>query len=279
MNNVYMDGPSSGVPQITGKWYNKRTGQTIFVRDAYFMDDGMQVQTSTGEFIDGQTFSNEYIQMDENIYDEQGNVTGTETVDYDAMFNNVSYIKTGESKQELVESNFIVAPTNEPTIITGFTENNQAQVTGDSMYTPSIPVKVSTLDTYKLDILNKFFNSFKELPEIKFSVKWNKLPEYEINLMKTVFNVSEDDIAIYITEKYCDNQTIIESIKDDIKLKLDPKKEVVKKSSKKIASTFDDKKEKIEVKETDKIFIEVEKEPSKEIKKIPPIKGRKPSKR
>jgi hypothetical protein len=279
MNNVYMDGPSSGVPQITGKWYNKRTGQTIFVRDAYFMDDGMQVQTSTGEFIDGQTFSNEYIQMDENIYDEQGNVTGTETVDYDAMFNNVSYIKTGESKQELVESNFIVAPTNEPAIITGFTENNQPASIDASMYEPAIPVKVSTLDTYKLDILNKFFNSFKELPEIKFSVKWNKLPEYEINLMKTVFNVSEDDIAIYITEKYCDNQTIIESIKDDIKLKLDPKKEIVKKSSKKPVSPFDDKKEKIEVKETDKIFIEVEKEPTKEIKKIPPIKGRKPSKR
>ena len=226
MNNDFTFSPMGGAPTISGKWYNKRTGNTIIVRDAFFMDDGMQVQTSTGEFIDGQTFSNEYIQMDENVYDEQGNVTGTETVDYDAMFNNVSYIKTDESKQELVESNFIVAPTNEPAIVTGFTENNQAQVTGASMYTPAIPVKVSTLDTYKLDILNKFFNSFKELPDIKFSVKWDNLPEYEINLMKNVFNISVDDIAVYITEKYCDIEKIIDNIKYDIVDKLDKKEEI-----------------------------------------------------
>ncbi len=226
MNNVYMDGPSSGVPQITGKWYNKRTGQTIFVRDAYFMDDGMQVQTSTGEFIDGQTFSNEYIQMDEKIYDENGNVTGTETIDYDAMFNNSSLNKTVESKQEYVVSDFIVAPTNEPAIVTGFNENNQPASIDASMYEPAIPVKVSTLDTYKLDILNKFFNSFKELPDIKFSVKWDNLPEYEINLMKNVFNISVDDIAVYITEKYCDVEKIIDNIKCDIVNKLDKKEEI-----------------------------------------------------
>lgn len=227
MNNDFMFGPMGGAPTISGKWYNKRTGNTIIVRDAFFMDNGMQVQTSTGEFIDGQTFSNEYIQMDEKVYDENGNVTGTETIDYDAMFNdNISFNKTGESKQEYVVSDFIVEPTNEPAIVTGFNENNQEQVTGDYMYEPAVPVKVSTLDTYKLDILNKFFNSFKELPDIKFSVKWDNLPEYEINLMKNVFNISVDDIAVYITEKYCDVEKIIDNIKCDIVNKLDKKEEI-----------------------------------------------------
>lgn len=227
MNNDFIFGPMGGAPTISGKWYNKRTGNTIIVRDAFFMDNGMQVQTSTGEFIDGQTFSNEYIQMDEKVYDENGNVTGTETIDYDAMFNdNISLNKTGESKQEYVVSDFIVAPTNEPAIVTGFNENNQAQFTGGPVYEPAIPVKVSTLDTYKLDILNKFFNSFKELPDIKFSVKWDNLPEYEINLMKNVFNISVDDIAIYITEKYCDVEKIIDNIKCDIVNKLDKKEEI-----------------------------------------------------
>lgn len=275
MNNVYMDGPAGAVPQITGKWYNKRTGQTIFVRDAYFMDDGMQVQTSTGEFIDGQTFSNEYIQIDEqNIYDESGKIVSTDAnIDFESMFGN-------SNNQQYNNSNVNVAiDLNEPEVINS-TINTTIETTLLPNETDINNVQsenTSKIDKYKLDILDKFFNSFKELPEIKFSVKWNKLPEYEINLMKTVFNVSEDDIAIYITEKYCDNQTIIESIKDDIKLKLDPKKEIVKKSSKKLASPIDDKKEKIEVKETDEV-IEIEKEPTKEIKKIPPVKGRKPSK-
>lgn len=275
MNNVYMDGPAGGVPQITGKWYNKRTGQTIFVRDAYFMDDGMQVQTSTGDFIDGQTFSNEYIQIDEqNIYDESGKIVSTDAnIDFESMFGN-------SNNQQYNNSNVNVAiDLNEPEVI-----NNTINTTIETTLLPNETdinnvqsENTSKIDKYKLDILDKFFNSFKELPEIKFSVKWNKLPEYEINLMKTVFNVSEDDIAIYITEKYCDNQTIIESIKDDIKLKLDPKKEIVKKSSKKLALPIDDKKEKIEVKETDEV-VEIDKEPTKEIKKIPAIKGRKPSK-
>ena len=271
-----MNGPAGGVPQITGKWYNKRTGQTIFVRDAYFMDDGMQVQTSTGDFIDGQTFSNEYIQIDEqNIYDESGKVVSSDAnIDFESMFEN-------SNNHQYYDNPNINASIdlNEPEVINS---------TINTVVESTLPIETdinnvqsentSKIDKYKLDILDKFFNSFKELPEIKFSVKWNKLPEYEINLMKTVFNVSEDDIAIYITEKYCDNQTIIESIKDDIKLKLDPKREVVKKSSKKLASPTDDQKEKLEVKEINEA-IEVEKEPVKEIKKIPSIKGRKPSKR
>ena len=227
MNNDFMFGPMGGAPTISGKWYNKRTGNTIVVRDAFFMDNGMQVQTSTGEFIDGQTFSNEYIQMDEKVYDENGNVTGTETIDYDAMFNeNISFNKTGESTQECVLADFIAEPTNEPAIVTGFNENNQPASIDASMYEPAVPVKVSTLDTYKLDILNKFFNSFKELPDIKFSVKWDNLPEYEINLMKNVFNISVDDIAVYITEKYCDVEKIIDNIKCDIIDKLDKKEEI-----------------------------------------------------
>ena len=196
MNNVYMDGPSGGVPQITGKWYNKRTGQTIFVRDAYFMDDGMQVQTSTGDFIDGQTFSNEYIQIDEqNIYDESGKIVSTDAnIDFESMFGN-------SNNQQYNNSNVNVAiDLNEPEVI-----NNTINTTIETTLLPNETdinnvqsENTSKIDKYKLDILDKFFNSFKELPEIKFSVKWNKLPEYEINLMKTVFNVSEDDIAIAV---------------------------------------------------------------------------------
>ena len=40
-------------PAITGNWYNKRTGKTVFVRDMFMDDAGMQVMTNTGEMIDG----------------------------------------------------------------------------------------------------------------------------------------------------------------------------------------------------------------------------------
>ena len=155
MNNVYMDGPSGGVPQITGKWYNKRTGQTIFVRDAYFMDDGMQVQTSTGDFIDGQTFSNEYIQIDEqNIYDESGKIVSTDAnIDFESMFGN-------SNNQQYNNSNVNVAiDLNEPEVI-----NNTINTTIETTLLPNETdinnvqsENTSKIDKYKLDILDKNF--------------------------------------------------------------------------------------------------------------------------
>ena len=81
-------GPMGAGPSISGKWYNKRTGKTVIVRDSFFMDDGMQVQTSTGEFIDGQEFSRDYIQCGDEVYDESGRITESDSpIDYDALFN------------------------------------------------------------------------------------------------------------------------------------------------------------------------------------------------
>ena len=79
-----MGGPGMS---ISGKWYNKRTGRTIMVRDSYFDDAGMQVMTADGQMINGDEFSRDYIQCDETIYDENGQSTGqSEEIDYDAMF-------------------------------------------------------------------------------------------------------------------------------------------------------------------------------------------------
>ena len=77
-----MEGPS-----IEGKWYNKRTGKTITVKDMMMSDEGMQIFTTDNQLIDGDEFSRDYIQCDDTVYDNNGNATGTiDKVDYNSMF-------------------------------------------------------------------------------------------------------------------------------------------------------------------------------------------------
>ena len=42
-----------GGPSIEGKWYNKRTGKTITVKDMMMDDEGMQIFTTDNQLIDG----------------------------------------------------------------------------------------------------------------------------------------------------------------------------------------------------------------------------------
>ena len=80
-----MEGPS-----IEGKWYNKRTGKTITVKDMMMSDEGMQIFTTDNQLIDGDEFSRDYIQCDDTVYDTNGNATGTsESVDYESMFGGI----------------------------------------------------------------------------------------------------------------------------------------------------------------------------------------------
>ena len=77
-----MEGPS-----IEGKWFNKRTGRTITVKDMMMSYEGMQIFTTDNQLIDGDEFSRDYIQCDDTVYDNNGNATGTiDKVDYNSMF-------------------------------------------------------------------------------------------------------------------------------------------------------------------------------------------------
>ena len=77
-NMQMMEGPS-----IEGKWYNKRTGKTVTVKDMMMSDEGMQIFTTDNQLIDGDEFSRDYIQCDDTVYDNNGNATGTiDKVDY-----------------------------------------------------------------------------------------------------------------------------------------------------------------------------------------------------
>lgn len=171
-----MEGPS-----IEGKWYNKRTGKTITVKDMMMSDEGMQIFTTDNQLIDGDEFSRDYIQCDDTVYDNNGNATGTiDKVDYNSMFADIG----------ADESTF-----------------NDTSIYNDNS---------TSVVNKKFDTLDSLFSKLDKLPEVSCSISWKKIPRSELKMLKTYFDITDEDIADYVYTKYCTPETIKASIKDAI---------------------------------------------------------------
>lgn len=182
-----MGGPGMS---ISGKWYNKRTGRTITVRDSYFDDAGMQVMTADGQMINGDEFSRDYIQCDETIYDENGQSTGqSEEIDYDAMF---SGMQTSTPEMNYATDTLLKqdAQVIKPTVQVVQPENNPA--------------------------LDKLFSKLDDYPSLDINIKWDKIPISELNMLKNIFDLTNDDIAEYIYNNYCTDVEIKKAISEAI---------------------------------------------------------------
>ena len=176
-----MEGPS-----IEGKWYNKRTGKTITVKDMMMSDEGMQIFTTDNQLIDGDEFSRDYIQCDDTVYDTNGNATGTsESVDYESMFGGI------DADQSVFNNN-------------------------TSLYDDPAPTIESAAVNKKFDTLDSLFSKLEKLPEVSCSISWKKIPRSELKMLKTYFDITDEDIAEYVYVKYCTPETIKTSIKDAI---------------------------------------------------------------
>lgn len=176
-----MEGPS-----IEGKWYNKRTGRTITVKDMMMSDEGMQIFTTDNQLIDGDEFSRDYIQCDDAVYDTNGNATGVaEPIDYESMFAGIG---------------------TEPSIV------DNTSIYNDTRTTVVEPPVVNK----KFDTLDSLFSKLEKLPDVNCSISWKKIPKSELKMLKMYFDITDEDIAEYVYTKYCTPETIKTSIKDAI---------------------------------------------------------------
>ena len=171
-------------PMITGNWYNKRTGKTVFVRDMFMDEAGMQVMTSTGEMIDGEEFSRDYIQVSDDIYDESGKVVGKAEPTNDDVAAIAEYEKEFGVDPLVPQSTPTAAPIN----------NEQ--------------------------IIKKVFDKLTSVPKIEVDVKWDDFPEAQINTLVEFLDVKFEDISAYIIKKYVNVEALALELTDILKEKL-----------------------------------------------------------
>lgn len=145
-------------------------------------DEGMQIFTTDNQLIDGDEFSRDYIQCDDTVYDTNGNSTGnTEPIDYESMF--------AEADPQTLDT---------------------------SVYNKTANVEIPVVVNKKFDTLDSLFSKLDKLPDVNCSISWKKIPKSELKMLKTYFDITDEDIAEYVYTKYCTPETIKTSIKDAI---------------------------------------------------------------
>ena len=66
-------------------------------------------------------------------------------------------------------------------------------------------------------MLDKLFSKIKTDPEIKLTIKWEEFPKEEIKMLKTYFDITDENIGNYINNKYLKNDTLNNAIGDFLK--------------------------------------------------------------
>ena len=180
MQAMFDFGSGPGGSMISGKWMNKKTGETIIVRDS-FMDDSnnMILLTSKGN-MNMDEFSKYYIQASDELYDSTGKVIGNEPV----------------SPNEIKFSNDtpVMNKTNSYSLNTPFVDK------------PITKINNTTLNNF--DLIDKIFKKIESKPFADLKIEWADFPEKELSMLVNYFDVELDDIAAYIG-KYLINEDLL----------------------------------------------------------------------
>lgn len=179
---------------ISGKWFNKNTGDVVNVVNNVIDGDDMIIITDKGP-IKLQDFG-EYMQMSDEVYDERGKVIGTEQVNYSDMIQQKPKISIKETKKPVVSNN---------------KEKNDLEF-DDTMYV-SVQEPVITKPVIKKEkqvsnnehIISKFFDKIQNKDElIDITLNTSKLPISDLKTITTYMDVSYEEIATYVVEKLID---------------------------------------------------------------------------
>ena len=178
---------------ISGKWFNKNTGNVVNVINNVIDGDDMIIVTDKGP-INMKDFG-EYIQMSEEVYDDNGQIIGNEEINYNEMII--------PPKQE-VHINKNTQPSKNETIVNGNhpIENKKIEHS-----------EISTKENNNNHIIiGKFFDKIKNKDElVQISINTNILPINDLQTIINYMDVPIEEISNYITNTII-NRTYINSI-------------------------------------------------------------------
>lgn len=188
-----------GNNMISGTWINPHTGNTITVRNVVNDGDSAIIITDKGQ-ISMSEFQN-YIQASDEIYDADGKVIGKESIDIGRLKENAT--TAHESKTPTIDD-----------IEAMFDKKN----TGTPSYANSVtssgkqPRKQDNEESSSFKMIDKIFNKINVEMNVSVNITSNTFPTQELNMLKSFFDVTDNDIADYIRKKFITNDIINDSI-------------------------------------------------------------------
>lgn len=184
--NGFGDGP--GGPMISGKWINKRTGETVIIRDSIIDGDKLILISNKGN-LSFDTFSRDYIQASDEVYDDSGKVIKTEAPKVSEIVDKPEKIDLSNSPQSTVDID---------------TETGEINILKS-------PISVNNNESKSInnfELIDKIFKKIESKPKADLKITWAGFPEKELSMLVNYFDVKLEDIAQYIG-KYLINDNLL----------------------------------------------------------------------
>ncbi len=181
--------------QIQGTWIDNRSGRSIFVDDIIMDGDKMIVKTSAG-IIDGEVFSNHFIKVsDKEISESEAKVLPKQDI-VKTMNENID----PEYKVELNKDHDTLKQNNNDIL--------------DHPLTTSYNKIENTEHNINYNLIDKVVKKTNYHANIDMRLYDGNVPIDEFKMLVNVFDVSINDIADYIIDKYFDKSEIKKCIYD-----------------------------------------------------------------
>lgn len=203
-------------PVMQGTWYNPTTGDAFTVRDSFFEDNQYVITTTDGRYLRYDQIQN-YIQSDMKL-DDLKQLKKENTVKEETLPVEVSNLIAGDDIYFGGDVNDMLLP-EDAALINRPVNNNL----GNIYATPTQqkqPTGYTTqpVQNMNIAIIEKALKN-TDKPNFSINVKWNNYPSKEIEMLKDIMDIPEDEIVEWYLDNIQLNDFII-AFKEAIKERL-----------------------------------------------------------
>jgi hypothetical protein len=206
MNGMMFGGEG---PVMQGTWYNPTTGDAFTVRDSFFEDNQYVVTTTDGRYLKYNQIQN-YIQTDMKLEDLKKRKAENQVKDEPLPAEVASLIEDIDPNDPylgMMSPDDLMIGNAKPISFGNLADSRQLNDYVQTSYTTGPIMQTPSPATMNEAIIEKALKNAPK-PEIKVDIFWDVYPEKQIEMLKDVMDISEDEIVNW----YLDNIDMVEVV-------------------------------------------------------------------
>lgn len=177
-------------PTMSGTWYNVKTGDSFTVRDTFFEDNRMVIQTMDGRMLDFERIQ-DYVQSNQPI--EMPKKQEVLPAEVESLLGDNPSSGFEMTNDELMEIQALTNPSShQPKLGNIYNENNGLD--------EGLGVVASTPILTNNSIIDKALSK-RDLPNIQVGIDWDNFPSREINMLMELMDVDGMEIIDWYISK------------------------------------------------------------------------------
>ena len=213
MNGMMFGGEG---PVMQGTWYNPTTGDAFTVRDSFFEDNQYVVTTTDGRYLKYNQIQN-YVQTDMKLEDLKKRRVENQKKEEALPAEVASLIESIDPNDPyagMMSPDDLMIGNAKPVNLGNLGDNRRpeyVQTSDPIMQTPS-PASMNEA------IIEKALKNAPK-PEIKVDIFWDVYPEKQIEMLKDVMEISEDEIIMWYLDNI-DMMEVVDALKTAIRYRI-----------------------------------------------------------